>query len=165
MPFEPNALRLWKTLTRDEREHAARAFWERPPEEVAATAAHEIVKLLKMRPQAFHKVSPESRVRALAGLANPPETVAEALLVALHLEARRPLLVAFLDALAIPHEEGLIAEEVEIETVTATRAREALVALRPAHPAAAIRVYWNALWLQDRERWAGLAEIADEVEA
>lgn len=163
MPFEPTALRLWKTLPRDERETAARAFWERPPEEVAATAAHEIVKLLKMRPQAFHKISPESRVRALAGLANPPETVAEALLVALHLEQRRPLLAAFLDALAIPHEEGLIAEEAEIAPVTAERARQALAALAPAHPTAAIRVYWNALWLQDRERWAGLAEIADEL--
>lgn len=163
MPFEPTALRLWKTLPRDERERAARAFWERPPEEAAAAAAQEIVKLLKMRPQAFHKISAEARVRALAGLANPPETVAEALLIALHLEERRPLLAAFLDALAIPHEEGLIADDVEIEPVAAERARRALAALAPAHPAAAIRLYWNALWLQDRERWAGLADVADEI--
>lgn len=163
MPFEPTALRLWKTLPRDERERAARAFWERPPEEAAAAAAQEIVKLLKMRPQAFHKISAESRVRALAGLANPPETVAEALVIALHLEERRPLLAAFLDALAIPHEEGLIADDVEIEPVAAERARGALAALAPAHPAPAIRLYWNALWLQDRERWAGLAEVADEI--
>lgn len=163
MPFEPTALRLWKTLPRDERERAARAFWERPPEEAAAAAAQEIVKLLKMRPQAFHKISPESRVRALAGLANPPETVAEALLIALHLEERRPLLAAFLDALAIPHEEGLIDDDVEIEPVAAERARSALAALAPAHPAPAIRLYWNALWLQDRERWAGLSDVADEI--
>jgi hypothetical protein len=163
MAFEPTALRLWKSLDRAEREQAARAFWERPPEEVAAAAANEIVKLLKMRPQAFHKISPASRVRALAGLANPPEAVAEALLVALHLDQRRPLLAGFLDALAIPHEQGLIAEEVEIATVTPERARAALAALRSAHAPAAIRVYWNALWLQDRERWAGLADVADEI--
>jgi len=163
MGFEPTALRLWKSLARDERELAARAFWEQPPEEVAASAAHEIVKLLKMRPNSFHKISPESRVRALAGLAQPPEAVAEALLVAFHLEARRPLLVAFLDALGIPHEEGLIGEEVEIEPVTAERARAALALLRSAHGTDAIRVYWNALWLQDRERWDGLAAVADEI--
>lgn len=163
MPFEPSAPRLWKRLAREERERAARAFWQRPPEAAAAMAAREIVQLLKMRPQAFGKLSPEARVRSLAGLAQPPDALAEALLVALHLEERRPLLAAFLDALAIPHDEGVIAEEVEIAPVTPERARAALAALRSAHPAAAIRVYWNALWLQDRERWAGLAAVADEL--
>jgi len=103
-------------------------------------------------------------VRALAGLAHPPETVAEALLVALHLEARRPLLAAFLDALEIPHEEGLIAEEADLPEVTAERARAALAALREGgHSPDAIRVYWNALWLQDAARWGALAGLADEL--
>lgn len=163
MPFEPSATRLWKTLSRDERERAARAFWLHPPEDAAATAASEIVQLLRMRPQAFGKLSPEARVRALAGLAHPPESLADALLVAFHLGERRELLAAFLDGIDVPHEEGLIEEEVEIAPVDSQRARTALERLRPTHDVAAIRLYWNALWLQDRERWAGLAEIADEL--
>jgi hypothetical protein len=163
MPFETTAARLWRSLDRDARERAARAFWERPPEEAAAAAARAVVELLKMRPQAFARLAPEARVRALARLAQPPEAVADALLVALHLAERRELLAAFLDALGVPHEEGLIAEEVEIAPVDAARARAALAELRAAHEAAAIRLYWNALWLQDAERWAGLSEIADEI--
>lgn len=163
MPFETSAARLWKSLDREARERAAEAFWERPPEDAAATAAREIVALLKIRPQAFARLEPQARVRALARLAQPPETVADALLVALHLAERRTLLGAFLDQLGVPHEEGLIEEDVEIDPVDAPRARAALAGLREAWEPAAIRLYWNALWLQDRERWAGLAEIADEI--
>jgi len=162
MPFETSSLRLWKTLPRDARELAARAFWQRPPEEVAAVAAQEIVKILRVRPTALGKVSETTRVRALAGLARPPESVAEALLVALHLEARRPLLAAFLGALDIPHEEGILAEDAELPAVTVDRARSALATLREAgYSAEDVRVYWNALWLQDPERWSALAELAD----
>jgi len=163
MPFELSATRLWKTLGREERERAAHAFWQQPPQDAAATAASEIVQLLHMRPQAFAKLSPEARARALARLAQPPESLADALLVAFHFAARRPLLAAFLDGLGVPHEGGLIDEELEIGPVDAERARKALAELRPAHEAAAIRLYWNALWLQDREQWAGLAEIAGEI--
>lgn len=160
MSFETSALRLWRTLPREERLEAARAFWERPTEEAAVAAAQEVVKILRVRPQAFHKVPLDQRVRAVAGLATPPESLAEALLLSLHVGARRPLLGAFLDALAIPHEEGLIDEETEVAPPTETAARAALASLRADHSDAAIRLYWNALWLQDRERWAALEPVA-----
>jgi hypothetical protein len=163
VPFAPTAARLWRSLDPPTRERAAHAFWQRPPEEAAAAAARALVELLRIRPQAFARLAPEARVRALARLAQPPEAVADALLVALHLAERRALLAAFLDALGVPHDEGMIGEEVEIAPVDAARARRTLVGLRAAHPPAAIRLYWNALWLQDRERWAGLAAVADEI--
>jgi hypothetical protein len=156
MPFETSAHRLWKTLGREERLEAARAFWERPSETAAIAAAREIVGILKVRPQAFGKVPLEQRVRAVAGLASPPEVLAEALILALHMEKRRELLGAFLDALGIAHEEGLIAEDAVFDPPTPERARAALAALSGRFGEAAIRVYWNALWLQDRERWGAL---------
>lgn len=163
MPFETTTLRLWKSLAREERVEAARAFWERPSEEAALAAAQEIVKILRVRPQAFHKVPLEQRVRAVAGLAAPPEALADALLISLHVDARRELLVAFLEALGIPHEEGLIEEEAEFEPPAVDRVRAALPALLVGHSPERVRVYWNALWLQDPERWAALAEVADEL--
>jgi hypothetical protein len=163
MPFESSPLRLWKSLPRPEREQAARAFWEHPPQEAAPAAAREIVQLLRVRPQAFHKIPLESRVRALAGLAHPPDAVAEALVVALHLGPRRPLLADFLDQIGVAHEEGLIAEDAEIAAPDEAAVRKAAAALRERHDAAAIRLYWNALWLQDAERWQALAAVADEL--
>jgi hypothetical protein len=156
VPFETSSLKLWRSLAREDRLEAARAFWERPPQEAGVAAAQEIVKILRVRPQAFHKIPIGQRVSALAGLAHPPENLADALLVALHVGARRPLLVDFLDRLAIPHEEGLISDEAELPEITEAAAREALAALELRHPARSIRVYWNALWLQDPVRWRAL---------
>lgn len=163
MPFEPSPLRLWKSLDRDTRIEAARSFWRRPTEEAAVAAAREIVSILRVRPQAFHKIPIEQRVRAVAGLANPPEALADALILSLHVDARRELLVAFLDALGIPHEQGLIAEDTEMPEVPVDAVRAAAPALVAAHGAAAVRVYWNALWLQDPGRWTALATVAAEL--
>jgi hypothetical protein len=164
MDFETSPLRLWRTLSREDRAAAARAFWNHPPTEAAAVAAREVVNLLRVRPQAFQKIPLEQRVRALAGLASPPESLAESLLVSLHVGERRALLVEFLDAAGIPHEEGLIAEDAELPELDVGRARGALAALRASgHPDAAIRVYWNALWLQDRARWTALEPLAAEL--
>ena len=161
MTFETSPLRLWRALAREERAAAAREFWNRPPEATAAVAAREVVALLRVRPQAFHKVPLEQRVRALAGLATPPESLAEALLVALHVGARRALLADFLAAAGIAHEEGLIADDAELPDLDDAAAHRALAALRAkGHPDAAIGVYWNALWLQDRARWAALEAAA-----
>ncbi|MGH7336325.1 MAG: hypothetical protein ACREI7_01985 [Myxococcota bacterium] len=163
MPFESSPLRLWKSLSKSEREQAARAFWEHPPEEAAPAAAREIVKLLRVRPQAFGKIALESRVKALAGLANPPDAVAEALVVALHLGPRRPLLVDFLDQLGVANEEGLISEETEVAPPEEAAVRQAAKALAERHDVAAIRVYWNALWLQDANRWQALEVVGREL--
>ncbi len=163
MAFETSIVRLWRSLGRPDRDDAARAFWAHPPEQAAPLAAQEIVKLLRVRPQAFSKIPLAQRVHALAGLAHPAESVAEALLVALHLEQRRSLLVDFLDALGIPHEEGLLAEDVEIPAPDVTTVRAVAEQLRETHGASAIRVYWNALWLQDPERWGALETVADEL--
>jgi hypothetical protein len=163
MPFETSATRLWRSLPRAERELAARAFWRQPPADAAAAAAREVVDLLRVRPQQFAKIPVESRVRALAGLASPSESVAEALLVALHLGERRALLGDFLDALGVAHEEGLIAEEAEVPAPDAERVRPIAASLSAKHGTAALRTYWNALFLQDRDRWGALEPVADEL--
>jgi hypothetical protein len=162
--FETTPLKLWRSLPREERALAARAFWEHPTEEAGALAAREIVNILRVRPQAFHKIRIEQRVRAVAGLAHPPDALADALVLSLHVVARRTLLVDFLDALGIAHEEGLIAEDAELPEIDEARVRRALDALRArGHGDRAITTYWNALWLQDPGRWAPLATVAGEL--
>jgi len=163
MPFESSSIRLWRSLDRPVRDRAAHAFWNDPPQEAAALAVQEIVKLLRVRPQAFAKVPVAQRASALAALAQPPEALAEALLVALHLECRRELLVDFLDALGIEHTDGLLAEDAEFPAPAGAAVRAALATLRKKHDDGAIRLYWNALWIQDPERWAALADSVDEL--
>jgi hypothetical protein len=76
--------------------------------------------------------------------------------VGLHLADRRALLGAFLDALKLPHEDGILTEEADAAPpVDDARARAAVEALG-GFPPDQVRTYLNTLWLQDPERWRAL---------
>jgi hypothetical protein len=160
MTFETSAVRLWKRLSRDDRGAAAMAFWREPPEEALGLALAAIVKAWKLRPQVARTLGNEERARALAGVLDPGEPLAASLLVALHLGVRRPLLVAFLDALGLPHENGILTDEADGMPPASTDALEQATAAMAAFPRAEVEVYYNTLWLQDPERWGGLRDLA-----
>jgi hypothetical protein len=157
--FETTAARLWKRLNPDERAAAAQAFWKEPPQELLSAAVGAVVKARRLRPQVARALPPEALARILASVHDPSEALAAGLLVGLHLGARRPLLVAFLDAVGLAHEDGLLKDEPasvgSVERESALRGRSALLS---AHPAEQVRAYFNTLWLQDPERWSVLAE-------
>jgi len=156
--FEPTSVRLWKRLTRDERLAASAAFWEQPPEALLGSALAAIVKARHLRPQVARSLPLEDRVRSLAAILDPGETVSAALLVALHLGERRPLLSRFLDALRLPHEDGILKEDesAPVAPLGETEARDGVAALRAQFPESQVVTYLNTLWLQDPERWAVL---------
>lgn len=157
MAFEKTSVRLWKKLEREERLAAATAFWAEPAREVIGAAVERIAQSRRMRPQTVLKLSDAERASALAGILDPGEPLAASLLVSLHLSQRRPLLSAYLDALGLPHEDGVLGEEADASPpVSLAAAQAAAEAIRGAHPARAIAVYLNTLWLQDPERWGSL---------
>ena len=163
MPFHPTAQRLWKSLTPEERLAAATHFWKEPPAEVAGTALAVLVKARHLRPQAARALEPEAQARILATVLEPGEPLASALLVAIHLGERRPILAAFLDALGLPHEDGLMKPETETEPPPALdqdAAREAISALA-AFPRHQVTTYLNTLWLQEPERFGILEKAAE----
>ena len=160
MKFEATATRLWKSLGRDERLAAAAAFWKDSAPELVGSALGAVVRARKLRPQVARTLSEEQRAQALAGVLEPGETVAASLLIALHLAERRPMLAAFLDALGLPHEDGLLKEEADAQAAPdAGRLEEAAGKLRASFPEGQVATYLNTLWLQDPERWEGLARL------
>lgn len=157
MRFETTAARVWKRLTREERLAAATAFWREPTDIVVPTALAAIAKARHLRPQAARALSDEARAQALASILDPGEALASSLLVALHLAERRELLVAFLDAAGLAHEQGLLKEdEAGAPPLAEEAARAGSLALAPRFPRPQIETYFNTLWLQDPERWAAL---------
>ena len=165
MAFHPTATRLWKHLPPEERLAAASAFFAEPPPELAGAALGALVKARHLRPQAARALAPEAQARILATVLDPGEPLAQGLLVSLHLGARRPLLGAFLDALGLPHEDGVLKDEADaVGPVTLEKARQAVAALA-SFPAAEVRTYLNTLWLQDPERWGVLQAAEDAAPA
>ena len=162
MSLESTSVRIWKRLSPADRTAAAQALWAQPPQEVLGAALGVIVKARRLRPQAARALKPDEQARILASVLDPGEAVSSALLVALHLVARRPLLVTFLDAVGLPHEEGVLKEEADAgPPLSEAKAREGVLALKAAFPLDQVLTYVNVLWLQDPERWQALHKSPD----
>jgi hypothetical protein len=162
MPFEISSVRLWKRLTPSERLAASTHFWAQPPEALVPSALAVIVQSRRIRPQTARSLSSDERTRALASVLDPGETVAAFLLVALHLGERRVLLGGFLDAVGLPHEDGVLTEEADSAPIPSEATVEKAVrAMAAAHPVAQVETYLNTLWLQDPDRWGALSKSGE----
>jgi hypothetical protein len=165
MTLHATATRIWKHLTPDERLQAASAFFAETPRDLVGSALGVLAKARRMRPQAARSLKPEAQSRILASVLDPGEPLAQGLLVSLHLKERRPLLAAFLDALALPHENGVLAEEAEkLPPPSPEKLREAVLALKVL-PRDQVLTYLNTLLLQDPSRWAALEHAEEWLQA
>ena len=154
---------IWREMTAEQRLAAAGALWSDPDsvhQQVEAVQA--IARQLHFRPQSVLKLAPEKRARHLAALRIVPESLASRALVVYHLAAQRPMLEAFLDALGIPHENGLIAEGAK-DAPGESKLREAAAVLLAAFPAADVRIYLFTLAAQDPATWGPLGPIVVDL--
>jgi hypothetical protein len=108
------------------------------------------------------KLPAEKRARHLASLRLVSESIASRALVVYHLATKRPMLAAFLDALGIAHEDGLIAEGAK-DVPDAAELRKAAVALLATFPPSDVRTYFLTLAAQDPATWGGLDPIVSEL--
>src|SRR3954470_184587 len=104
--------RLWKRMTVDQRTRAARAFWADPDAtDDQVQAALLIAQQKKFRPKTVIALDLDRKARHLATLGAVPDQIAGRALIVYHLAQQRPMMGAFLDALGIAHENGLIQED------------------------------------------------------
>jgi hypothetical protein len=153
--------RLWKRMTTEQRVNAARAFWqseEAGDDQVQAVLL--IARQKKFRPKTVMGLDEERRARHLASFPSIPETMAARALIVYHLAAQRAMMGAFLDALGIAHENGVIqAEDVKPDEA---RLAPAVDQIAGAFPPDDVALYLNTLLCQDPETWGGLRKIVDE---
>ena len=154
-------VQLWAALPPEVRLAAARSLyahdWGGSPTKREADAT--IMMALRFREAAVRQLPVERRAQYLAKQVRPGDSLASSLLLALHLEARRPMLAAFLDALGIAHENGLIAEEQEPEPPTEAKVAAAAKELNAKFPADDVDLYLAALYVLDRETWKGVRPL------
>jgi hypothetical protein len=86
--------------------------------------------------------------------------VAARLLVVYHLDQQRPMMAAFLDALGVKHEDGLIADE-ELAAPPAEKLQAAVKSLSTTYPSEDVALYLSTLVWQDPETWSALAEMPE----
>ncbi len=128
---------------------------------MAPGALAAIVGARHVRPQVARGWPLEERARSLAQVLDLGEPLAATLLVSLHVGERREMMVAFLDAAGIPHEDGMLKDE-ETAPLSPETARQAMAAVSARWPPEQVDLYLNTLWLQNPERWSALPEAVSE---
>jgi hypothetical protein len=152
--------RLWKKLSLPHRQKVAAAFWhadEAVDDQVQAALV--IAQQKKFRPKFVLSLDDDRKAKHLASMSTIPEQVAARALIAYHLETQRPMMGAFLDALGIAHENGVIQED-EVKPDVAKLA-PGVEAIEQVFPGEDVSLYLNVLLCQDPDTWGALRPIVE----
>jgi len=140
----------------DQRLRAARAFWA---DEQASDDQMQAVMLIaqqkKFRPKFILGLDDERRAKHLASMIGLPEALAARCLVIYHLKDHREMMGAFLDALGLKHDNGLI--EDDDAKPDAEKIGPAVETIAAKYPAEDVSLYLTTLVCQDPETWGGLS--------
>ncbi len=160
-PDIPRPSQLWKQLNPERKRQAADAFWR---DEHAANEQAEAIGLIaqriKFRLKSVVTMPAEKKAQYVLSMPAVSEMLAARLLVAYHLAHQRPMMGAFLNALGIAHEEGIIAEE-DVKPPAPEALKRAAKTLAASYPPADVSLYLSTLVWQDPDTWGVLAELPE----
>lgn len=150
--------KLWKRMTADQRLRAARAFWnDQDASDDQIQAVLLIAQQQKSRPKFVLALDNERKAKRLASLALLTDIVAARTLVVYHLAEHREMMGAFLDALGIKHDNGLI-EDDDVKPEP-EKLGPAVASLREKFAADDVNLYLDTLRCQDPATWGALSEV------
>jgi len=153
--------RLWGAIDVETRRLAARCLYD--PEQNDASGRAEadaaIVSALRFRATAVRRLPVDKRIDYLTRAVHPDDSLATALLRALHLSRRSEMLAAFLEKLGIPQQGGVIDTDDELDAPGGDELVAAVGVLRDAYPAEEVDLYLAALLSMEPDFWSGLVEI------
>jgi hypothetical protein len=155
--------RLWKELPSSTRLALADAFWREAGDDTTDTNAQHIeatlaiARRLNFRPKSIQALPIERKAKQLAQIADVSDTIATHALIAYHFSAQRPLMAAFLDALGIANDNGMITAE-EVTAPEAEQLRDAIGKLS-TYPADDVSLYLRTLSALDEDTWRHLPDV------
>lgn len=151
---------LWTALDPGTRKLAAESLYhgERSESRARREADAAVAKAIRFREVAVRKLSVDKRVDYVVRAVHPDDALASSLVLALHLERRVALLATFLDALEIPHEGGMISEDVDPDLST-DRLATAAEALYEKFDEAEVDLYLASLLALDPDSWSNLLPV------
>ncbi len=147
-------------MTAEQRLSASRAFWlDEQATDDQIQAVLIISQQKKFRPKTVLALDEDRKTRHLASLPSLPDTLAARALILYHLAEQRPMMGAFLDALGIQHENGLIEDEAPAPDLA--KLAQAASTIAGQFPPEAVSLYLSTLLSQDPETWGGLSGLPE----
>ncbi|MCU0304154.1 MAG: hypothetical protein MUC56_08870 [Thermoanaerobaculales bacterium] len=154
-------LAVWDLMTDDEKRAAAVALWKHADLESRMAVEMVLAKEMKFRPQSVRKLSADRVAPRLARLAAElPESALFQFLFHLHMAERRGLMIGYLDAVGLPHREGVLELPDDAEPPTPEAAAGPARALVAEHGRDAL-VYLATLAVADADFWAGILPVLE----
>ena len=142
-------------MTAEQRQRAARAFWQdEDATDDQVQAALLIAQQKKFRPKTVVSLDLDRKARHLASMVSLPDQLAARALIVYHLAEQRAMMGTFLDALGIKHENGLI-EQDDVKP-DAEKLGPAVDKLKAEYPPEDVRLYLETLKCQDPETWGAI---------
>lgn len=150
--------RMWRHMSAEQRQRAALAFWkDEDASDDQVQAALIIAQQKKFRPKTVIALDDDRKAKHLASIVALPEQLAARALVVYHLAEQRPMMGAFLDALGIAHENGLIKDDGAKPDPAKVPPAAAQIAKQ--FPADDVELYLKTLLCQDPETWGALGGL------
>ncbi len=148
----------------ERRAAAAELFWsDEQSAEQQVEACATIATQMKFRPKTVLSLPIDKKTKYLVTLPNVSDAVAARALVNYHLGTQRAMMGAFLDALGVTHEEGLIKDETVVKPES-EKLRAAAAQVGEKFPAEDVSLYFSTLVSQDPETWGELAELVQTTD-
>ncbi|HTI41283.1 MAG TPA: hypothetical protein VL693_05625 [Vicinamibacterales bacterium] len=161
LPDIPRPSQLWKQLAPEKKRLAADAFWR---DEHAANEQAEAIAMIaqriKFRLKSVLAMPIDKKTHYVLSTPSVSEVMAARLLVAYHLAHQRSMMGAFLDAVGIKHEDGIIAED-EVQPPSREALQKAAKAIAASYPAEDVSLYLSTLVWQDPDTWGALADFPE----
>lgn len=147
-------------MNADQRLVAADAFWHEDQADIQLQHMEAIVAIarrMNFRPKSVHALAIERKAKMLAQMQEVSDSIATRALISYHFKAKRDLMGAFLDAVGIAHENGMIAEE-SVPAPPADKLTAAIKKVRETFPQHDVDLYMRTLATLDGDTWAGMDE-------
>lgn len=157
-----NYTELWKQLTPEEKLEAAESFWTGDAIRAQQQSTLQLMaKRYNFRLKSLQALPASRKARMLLEYGTIPAEVLMAMIAAFHLAHRKDLLIAFLDAAGIPHENGLLSEEAEKNAPSADSIKTAVDTIQSKFPGHQVDIYLRTLYIQDPEYWKELKPFTE----
>jgi len=156
---------VWDLMDDDDKKAAAVAFWNGADRESRSALEVALAAELKFRQRSVRQLTADKVAGRLVRLADSlPETVLFQYLFHLHMDQRRPLMVAFLDEVGLPHDNGALDLPDDFEGPDAAKVEKAGRNLADSKGGEAL-VYLATLMVADADFWSGLEPVLREFNA
>jgi len=150
------ATQIWKQMSDELRTAAAEAFFaDTSLQDFHRAAEAYIARQKNFRIPFIKKLPVAKRAFYLAHLPLASDLTSQ-LLVSYHFAHQRPLMAAFLNALNIPNDNGLITAEGETPAPDSAAITAAVAAVRPNFPKEDVDRYFATLYSQNPDTWKDL---------